>query len=197
MYIIVGLGNPGEEYVQTRHNVGFMVLDKLREKYGSRFKKGHGPYFQEKALLINKPVLLVKPATYMNLSGNAVRHIVDYYKITDFAKILIILDDFNIPFGSLRLKPNGSAGGQNGLNSIFQALHTRQIPRLRIGIGNSQVRPGSDAKSFVLSRFNKREQKELPEVIEWAANAAESFIEEGIEATMNQYNRNIFDNKKP
>ncbi len=174
-----------------------MVLDKLREKYGSRFKKGHGPYFQEKALLINKPVLLVKPATYMNLSGNAVRHIVDYYKITDFAKILIILDDFNIPFGSLRLKPNGSAGGQNGLNSIFQALHTRQIPRLRIGIGNSQVRPGSDAKSFVLSRFNKREQKELPEVIEWAANAAESFIEEGIEATMNQYNRNIFDNKKP
>jgi len=197
LYIIVGLGNPGEEYVQTRHNVGFMVLDKLREKYGSRFKKGHGPYFQEKALLINKPVLLVKPATYMNLSGNAVRHIVDYYKITDFAKILIILDDFNIPFGSLRLKPNGSAGGQNGLNSIFQALHTRQIPRLRIGIGNSQVRPGSDAKSFVLSRFNKREQKELPEVIEWAANAAESFIEEGIEATMNQYNRNIFDNKKP
>lgn len=196
MYIIVGLGNPGEEYVQTRHNVGFMVLDNLHEKYGSRFKKGRGPYFQEKVLLRKKPVLFVKPATYMNLSGNAVRHIVDYYKITDFAKILIILDDFNIPFGNLRLKPNGSAGGQNGLDSILQALHTRQIPRLRIGIGNSRAQPGSDAKSFVLSKFNKREQKELPEVIEWATNAAVSFVENGIDTTMNQYNRNIFDEEK-
>lgn len=197
MYIIIGLGNPGEEYAQTRHNVGFMVVDKLHEKYGRRFKKGRGPYFQEKVLLRNKPVLFVKPATYMNLSGNAVRHIVDYYKITDLGKLLIVLDDFNIPFGSLRLKPDGSAGGQNGLNSIFQALHTRQIPRLRIGIGNSRVQPGRDTKNFVLSTFNKSEQKKLPEVIDWAANAAESFIENGIDATMNQYNRNIFDEKKP
>ncbi len=193
MYIIIGLGNPGEEYAQTRHNVGFMVIDKLQAKYGSRFKKGRGAYFQEKILLKKMPVILAKPTTYMNLSGNAVRHIVDYYKINDLSKLLIVLDDFNIPFGSLRLKPNGSAGGQNGLNSIIQALGTQQIPRLRIGIGNNRIQSGRDTKNFVLSTFNKREQKKLSEVIDWAVSAAESFVTEGIDVTMNLYNRNIFD----
>ena len=189
MFVIAGLGNPGEQYKQTRHNVGFMVVDRLNEQFNGSFKKGKGSYFLSKVTVESYPALLVKPITYMNLSGQAIRQVIDFYKIEDLSKLLIIVDDFHLQFGTIRLRPSGSAAGQKGLISILQNLKTDQIARLRIGIGD-QFR---DAVSFVLNPFSKSEQKQLPDVIDWAASAAESFITRGIEKTMNTHNRNILD----
>ena len=190
MFIVVGLGNPGKEYQNTRHNVGFMVIDKLNERYRGTFTKSKSLYFSSKIAVANNAVLLVKPITFMNLSGRAVQHVVDYFKVEDFSQLLIVLDDFNLPFGTVRLKPSGSAGGQKGLASVLQTLQTNEIARLRIGIGNGF----QNATSHVLSTFNKQEQKSLDEIIDWAADSVESFVTKDIENTMNFYNRNILEN---
>lgn len=195
MYVIIGLGNPGERYLQTRHNIGFMVVDAMCDRWGGRFQKGKGSYFQTKITVNDSSVLLAKPTTYMNLSGLAVRHIVDFYKLSDYSKMLIVLDDFHLPFGAIRLKPEGSAGGQKGLKSIIETLHTRQIPRLRIGIGNNRLRAGEDASNFVLSTFSQQERKQLPDVIDWAVAAVTSFVSDDITIAMNQFNRNILDDE--
>lgn len=187
MFVIVGLGNPGDQYALTRHNIGFMAVEKVNERLQGTFKKGKGAYVYSKVRIGSHPVLLVKPTTYMNLSGQAVHQVVDYFKIQDLSKLLIVLDDFHLPFGTLRLKPSGSAGGQKGLQSILQALKTTHIARLRIGIGNGFT----DASAYVLSPFNRNEQKELPHILEWAADAIESFVAHGIEASMSQFNRNV------
>lgn len=189
MYLIIGLGNPGESYEQTRHNVGFMTVDKLNERYQGTFKKGKGAYVLSKVFINRTAVLLLKPLTYMNLSGQAVQHAARYFDITDLSRLLVILDDFHLPFGTVRLRPSGSAAGQKGLQSIINLMHTNQIPRLRIGIGNEF----KNASSFVLSAFNRREQKFLPEIIDHGANAAEQFIQAGIETTMAEFNRNLLD----
>lgn len=190
MFAIIGLGNPGKEYEQTRHNVGFMVVDRLNERFQGSFKKSKSLYFSSKISIKNLPVLLVKPVTYMNLSGQAVRHILDFFKIEDISKLLVVLDDFNLPLGTIRLKPSGSAGGQKGLQSIIRVLQTNEIARLRIGIGTEF----SDATSHVLSPFSRSEQKALPEIIDWAADSVESFILNGIDKTMSFYNRNLLEN---
>jgi PTH1 family peptidyl-tRNA hydrolase len=190
LFVVVGLGNPGKEYQNTRHNVGFMVIDKLNERYQGAFKKSKSQYFSSKISVANQPVLLIKPITFMNLSGRAVQHMVDYFKIEDLSQLLVVLDDFNLPFGAVRLKPSGSAGGQKGLASILQTLKTTEIARLRIGIGNTF----RDATSHVLSPFSQQEQKFLSEVIDWAADSVESFLTRGIEITMSYYNRNILEN---
>lgn len=190
MFAIIGLGNPGKEYKQTRHNIGYMVVEKLNERFQGSFKKNKSLYLSSKISIQNFPVLLVKPITYMNLSGRAVRHVVDYFKIEDLSKLLIVLDDFNLPLGTIRLKPSGSAGGQKGLQSIIQVLQTNEIARLRIGIG-TQFR---DATSHVLSPFSRSEQKVLPEIIDWAANSVESYILNGIDEAMSFYNRNLLEN---
>lgn len=190
MFAIIGLGNPGKEYEQTRHNVGFMVVDRLNERFRGSFKKSKSLYFSSKISLKNIPVLLVKPITYMNLSGQAVRRLVDYFKIEDLSKLLIVSDDFNLPLGTIRLRPSGSAGGQKGLQSIIQVLQTNEIARLRIGIGS----PFRDATSHVLSPFSRSEQKALPELIDWAADGVESFILSGIDIAMSIYNRNLLEN---
>lgn len=189
MHALIGLGNPGKNYENTRHNVGFMVLDKLANQYQGSFKKGKGPYVQTKIHIQGKPTLLIKPTTFMNLSGQAVRHVYDYYDFDSYSHLLIVIDEFNLPFGTLRLKPSGSAGGQKGLKSILQSLHTNEVPRMRIGIGNEFA----NASSYVLSPFSKKEQKELPLIIDTAADAAEHFVSRGIEDTMNSFNRNLLD----
>ena len=189
MFVIAGLGNPGDRYKQTRHNVGFMVIDRLNERFSGSFKKGKGAYFESKITINTHPVLLIKPITYMNLSGQAIQQVIGFYKIEDISGLLIVVDDFHIPFGTIRLKPSGSAAGQKGLKSILQILKTDQIARLRIGIGNQF----SEAVSHVLNPFNQNEQKHLPEVINWATDAAESFVTNGIEKTMNDFNRHILD----
>ncbi len=173
----------------TRHNVGFMVLDVLAKRWHTEFKQGKGKYLQASFHLEGEKVLLVKPLTFMNLSGQAVRAVIHYFNFTDLSRLLVICDDLNLPFGTIRLRRSGSDGGQKGLRSVIQELNTEEIPRLRIGIGNGF----SDAVRYVLSPFSKEEQKFLPEILNWAADAVEVFITEGIERAMSKFNRHIIE----
>ncbi len=189
LHFIIGLGNPGKEYQETRHNVGFMVLDELARRNQAAFRSAKYAAVQTKIHIDNKPVLLIKPTTYMNLSGTAVQALASFYKLDDYSTMLIVVDDFHLPFGTIRLRPDGSAAGQKGLKSIIENLKTQQIPRLRIGIGNSF----HSAVNHVLSPFSSSEKKDLPFVISFAADAAESFVVSGLGPTMNQFNKHILD----
>ena len=183
MRMVVGLGNPGREYKATRHNVGFMVVDELARRSGDvgfrrRFRAeiGEGRYRHGK-------LVLVKPQTYMNLSGNAVREAANWYHLP-LDQVLVIYDDLDLPFGSVRLRASGSAGGHNGMKSIVEQLRSREVPRLRVGIGRGRA----EAEDYVLSRFSKEQEKELPLLIPTAADAAGLWAEEGIIAAMNRFN---------
>ncbi len=190
MIIVFGLGNPGAEYEHTRHNIGFRVVDKLAERNSQKFTKGKGNYFQATFRLKNKKFLLIKPMTFMNESGRAVQQVCQFYKIQEFSNLLVVLDDINLPLGTIRLRPDGTDGGQKGLRSILQTMGTLRIPRLRIGIGF----PKGEARKYVLSKFSKSEQKFLPEIIDTAADAVESFGLQGLDVTMNQFNKQLFTN---
>jgi len=190
VHLIFGLGNPGEQYVKTRHNMGFMILDLISERFRVVFKKGEGSYSAASLRLRNHEVILVKPLTFMNLSGKAVKDALDYYHPEDLAKILVISDDINLPFGTIRLRPGGSDGGQKGLRSIIAEIERDDFPRLRAGIGDT----GTNLVDYVLSPFSREEQEELPGILDWAADAVESFILNGIDVTMSRYNRNIIEN---
>jgi len=179
--LIAGLGNPGREYQRTRHNVGFMVLDRLAadaqlpgdyaEKWGAAWAKS--------------AVMLVKPAPYRNRSGQPLSAIANFYKIAA-AEILVVLDDFALPLGRLRLRANGSSGGHNGLESIFEHFGTEEIPRLRVGIGGA---PSEGAVDYVLGRFFDEEKPVLDEVIKRAAAAAKCAVDKGLFAAMNIFNK--------
>ncbi len=183
MRIIVGLGNPGREYTGTRHNVGFMVVDELARRlavtgFRRRFRSELG-----EGKLDGEKVVLVRPQTYMNLSGGAVREVVNWYH-SPSDHILVVLDDLDLPFGSLRLRATGSAGGHNGLSSVIEQLGSNQIPRLKIGIGRGRL----PATAHVLARFTPEEQRELPDLVGRAADAVELWVQEGIVAAMNRFN---------
>jgi PTH1 family peptidyl-tRNA hydrolase len=186
MKIVAGLGNPGKDYARTRHNIGFMVLDRLRshltnvsERSRFRAQVGEGSRNGEK-------VILVAPQTYMNLSGHAVREIRSWFHASN-EDIIVVYDDMDLPFGTLRLRGNGTAGGHNGMTSIVEQLGTSEIPRLKVGIG----RPRSGAVGHVLSRFGPEEEKALPDLIEHAANAVLLWMDQGLIAAMNDVNRKI------
>ncbi len=187
MYLIVGLGNPGPQYADTRHNVGFMVIDELSRMLGLSFRLREGLFFEASTRWRQKTIVFVKPITYMNHSGEAVKRAVNRYQLGDYARMLIVLDDLQLPFGVLRLRPGGSDGGQKGLRSIINALGTQQIPRLRIGIGDHYT----DASQYVLSPFNSQEREQLPFLLEQAAEAVKVFIAHGIAAAMNRFNKNV------
>jgi PTH1 family peptidyl-tRNA hydrolase len=189
VYVIIGLGNPGKEYEFTRHSVGFMVLDVLKQRYGFAFKKAKGPYSIALNSIEKNRTVFIKPLTYMNESGRAVRAMLEYYKIEDLSKMLVISDDINLPFGTVRLRPSGSDGGQKGLRSIIDVLGSQEFPRLRVGIGNGF----SDAAQYVLSPFKKGESKDLPDILDWAADAVEFFIRNGIDSAMSKFNRNLLE----
>lgn len=183
-YLIVGLGNIGPEYENTRHNIGFMVLD--------AFAKASNTFFQDKRYgfvaetrLKNKSLLLLKPSTFMNLSGNAVRYWLQKEKIP-IDNLLVIVDDLALPFGTIRLKSKGSDGGHNGLKHIQEVLGTQQYTRLRFGIGNGF--PRGAQIDYVLSDFTDEEKKLLPERIETACEAIRTFCLSGIDIAMNLYN---------
>lgn len=186
MYLIIGLGNPGLTYKHTRHNVGFMVLDVLGKKYQVKFNRDSGPSRTAKFTLVKQSVLMAKPYTFMNLSGKAVKALTEKYRIKNLSKILVICDDINLPFGVLRMRASGSAGGQKGLVSIISQLSTAEFPRLRIGIGNHF----SDAADYVLSPFSEKELQDLSLILHTAAEAVESFIVNDLHSTMSRYNRN-------
>ena len=187
-FLIVGLGNPGKKYQKTRHNVGFMVVDFLAGRFNESFYKFQNDGWIAFVTYNDFEVILLKPVTYMNLSGVAVAAGISKYNVA-LANLLIICDDINLTFGTIRLRPKGSDGGQKGLRSIIQKLGTQQFARLRIGIGNHF----EDAANYVLSAFNKAEQKELSIIMHSAGEAALSFIHEGVELTMSRFNRSYLE----
>lgn len=184
-YLIVGLGNIGAEYADTRHNIGFMVADHLAEELGLAFQqKRYGDVAEGR--LKNKQVVLLKPSTYMNLSGNALRYWLKEAGVP-LENLLVIVDEIALPFGSLRMNLKGSAGGHNGLKHIEATLGTQQYTRLRCGIGSDYPRGGQVA--YVISPFTEEEQKELPTICKGASEMAKSFCLAGVEITMTQFNK--------
>ncbi len=181
--LIVGLGNPGRDYADTRHNVGFMVLDRLAALAKATFRM-EKKWQAEVASLGD--VWLCKPQTYMNLSGESVGALGHFYKIEP-ARVLVVLDDMALPLGRLRLRESGSAGGHNGLTSVIEHLGTQAIPRLRVGIGSAQ--PGG-ATGHVLGRFAPAERPALDEAIARATESIEFAQQQGLAAAMNRFNQN-------
>lgn len=184
MKVVVGLGNPGKEYARTRHNIGFMVLHRLRQDLTNPTERSRFKSNLVEGTLGGEKVVLVAPQTYMNLSGHAVREVRNWYRLP-IEDMIVVLDDMDIPFGTLRLRASGSAGGHNGLQSIIEQLGTKDVARLRVGIG----RPRSEAVGHVLSRFGPEEEAALPELIDRAAGAVKLWIERGVIAAMNEVNR--------
>ncbi|MGB5204376.1 aminoacyl-tRNA hydrolase [Eudoraea sp.] len=183
-YLLIGLGNIGDEYADTRHNIGFQVLNKLSEKQKFSFetqKLGDLGSFKIKG----RSVLCLKPSTYMNLSGKSVKYWMEKEKIP-LENILVITDDLNLPFGTLRLKTKGSDGGHNGLKDIQNSLQTVNYNRLRIGVG-SEFNKGRQV-DYVLGKWNDEEKQALPERLERAAELIASFVLAGVKITMNEYN---------
>jgi PTH1 family peptidyl-tRNA hydrolase len=195
---IVGLGNPGNRYRFTRHNIGFLAIEFLIDKFKAKHFKSNSLYECYQISLAEDLLLLVMPQTYMNNSGIAVREIHQQYNLTT-ADLLILYDDFQIPFGTLRLRPKGSDGGHNGLASIIYHLENDLLPRLRIGVGGKTLPNEHSQESmadYVLSRFDTDEEKLLPHLLNYTHDACISWVEAGIQKTMNQYNRNFFTSAK-
>jgi PTH1 family peptidyl-tRNA hydrolase len=189
MKLISGLGNPGKEYNRTRHNLGFMVLTELAKKHNialkqrSRFKALSG-----EGLIEGNNCYIAMPQTYMNLSGHSLRLIVRWLKI-EFNDILLVVDDISLPFGDIRLKPKGSAAGHKGLKSVIDCLAGNDFARLKIGImGGEEIK---NLSSYVLDNLTKQEEKALPEILKRAVSACECWVKEGIDVTMNRYNKSI------
>ena len=183
MKLIVGLGNPGDEYRETRHNVGFMVVDTIAKRHGLDWRT-RGSMAFAKRFGANK-FLLAKPQTFMNLSGFAVADFAAYYNV-DLGDVLVVVDEVDLPLGRLRARARGSAGTHNGMKSIVEQLGTTDFARLRVGTGRGDRR--RDLADYVLARFEPAERAALDEVITRAADAAELFAVEGIEKVMNRYN---------
>lgn len=186
-YLIVGLGNPTAKYERTRHNAGFMCVDRIATKYKTEVgKKKKNALVGEVAIGENR-CLLVKPLTFMNLSGTAVAEIASFYKIPA-ERILVIFDDTSFDIGVMRIKRNGSDGGHNGIKSIIGCLNSEGFPRLKIGIGK-RPNPQFDLADWVLSRFNNAEMESLSKVLDDAVTAVETIVLNGIDDAMNKYNR--------
>lgn len=184
MRLIVGLGNPGREYEASRHNVGFRCLDELAARHHIDLSRRAFKSLVGSGDIAGERVILAKPQTYMNLSGEAVAPLARYYGIP-LEHLLVIYDDMDLPLGRIRLRERGSSGGHNGLNSIIAHVGSDQFPRLRIGIG----RPlRATARDFVLSRFDKEEEAIAEESVKRAADAVEMVLREGIAAAMNTFN---------
>ena len=189
MKIVVGLGNPGLKYEFTRHNIGFRIVDSLAQDIEIEFKKVKSYYsLISRGMINNHKVMLIKPQTFMNLSGRAVSKVVSYYKIP-LRDLLIVYDDLNLELGKIRIRKKGSAGGHKGIESIMQYLHSEDIPRLRIGIGNPSANFNFDCVSYVLSNFNSDEKDKTKEVIQLSTEAIKTVIEDGFEKAMRKYNR--------
>jgi len=191
--IVVGLGNPGLKYEFTRHNIGFRVVDSLAQTIEIEFKKVRSYYsLISRGMIDNHKLMLVKPQTFMNLSGRAVSKIVSYYKIP-LQDLLIVYDDLNLELGQIKIRKKGSTGGHKGMESIMQYLHSEEIPRLRIGIGNLSVNFNFDCVSYVLSNFNDDEEDKIKETIKLSTEAIKTVIEDDFEKAMRKYNRKLIE----
>jgi len=185
--LIVGLGNPGIQYQFTAHNLGFLTVDRLAERWNVAVDNRHCRAMTGRTQVGSEEVLLAKPETYMNLSGLAVRELVQEYEINPQSDLLVIYDELDLPFGSVRIRTRGSSAGHNGMVSIINALSTQEIPRVRLGIApDHAVRDGA---GYVLAPFKRSQYKAVDELLDTAADAVESVLHDGIQAAMNRFNR--------
>lgn len=187
MFIIVGLGNPTSQYAGTRHNIGFDVIHYLSEKYQIPLDFNKHKAICGKGYIEGQKVILAQPQTYMNLSGESVRELVDYYKIDPKEELVVIYDDISLDVGQLRIRGKGSAGGHNGIKSILSHLGDQVFPRIKVGVGDKPK--GWDLADYVLGHFSKEEAEQVEKGIEQAAEAVKVIMAEGINQAMNQYNK--------
>lgn len=184
-YLIIGLGNPGREYKDTRHNIGFMLIDHLAGRIGARGMKVQSKAIVTSGVHDEHKLILAKPQTYMNLSGQSVQGLLHFYKIP-LENLIVAHDDLDIPFGAIRIRPTGGPGGQRGMANTIELLGTKDFPRLRLGIGRPPGR--MEPKDYVLQNFSKDEVKILPEILSQASDAALEFVMNGLNAAMNKFN---------
>lgn len=189
MFIIAGLGNPKKEYDNTRHNIGFALIDALADKYGISVMDIKNKAMTGKGIINGHKVILAKPLTFMNLSGESIRPLTDYYKIDVAAELIVIFDDISLPPGQIRIRKRGSAGGHNGLKNIIGQLGSEEFQRIRIGVGEKPK--GYDLADYVLGHFSKEEQPLMKEGIDKAVEALEMMLEGDVERAMNEFNRKV------
>src|SRR6185436_2716441 len=187
-FLLIGLGNPGREYKDTRHNFGFMLIDRIAVRLNAR-----GMKVQSKAIVMNttheeRKLILAKPQTFMNLSGQSVQGLVHFYKIP-LTNVMILSDDLDIPFGTVRIRASGGPGGQRGLSSILEKLGTKDVPRMRLGIGRPPGR--MDPAAYVLQNFSRDDLQDISEILDRAADAVLAFVAHGLNKAMNEFNGDV------
>lgn len=186
MYIIAGLGNPGKKYEKTRHNAGFDGIDALADKYNISVSENKGKALVGSGVINGQKVLLVKPQTFMNLSGTSIRELVNFYKIDAEEEFLVLFDDISLPPGEIRIRTKGSAGGHNGIKNIIEQMGTQNFSRIKIGVGE---KPSNwDLADYVLSRPNKEEEEAMQEGIKQAVEAVALMLEGNTDQAMNRFN---------
>jgi PTH1 family peptidyl-tRNA hydrolase len=187
-YLLIGLGNPGREYRDNRHNVGFMLIDCLIVRLNARGMKVQSKAIVTSATYEDRKLILAKPQTYMNLSGQSAQGLLNFYKLP-IENMLVAHDDLDLPFGTIRIRPGGGPGGQRGMASTIEQLGTKDFPRLRIGIGRPPGR--MDPAAYVLQNFSREEMKVLSEIVDRAADAALTFVVDGLNKAMNKFNGSV------
>ena len=186
MYIIAGLGNPGKKYEHTRHNVGFDVMDVLAEKYNIRMDEKKYKAICGKGMIGSEKVVLVKPQTFMNLSGESIAEAVNFYKVDPASELLVIFDDISLAPGRIRIRKKGSAGGHNGIKNIILHLGTEVFPRIKVGVGEKPK--GWDLADYVLGRYSAEDRKIIDEAQKEAADAVKLMVTDDVRGAMNRYN---------
>lgn len=186
MYVIAGLGNPTKQYENTRHNAGFCVIDYLSEKYQIPVKQAGYKALYGSGYIEGQKVILLKPQTFMNLSGESVRAVMDFYKIDPEEELIVVYDDISLDPGQLRVRGKGTAGGHNGIKNILLHTGSQKFPRVRVGVG--QKPEGYDLADYVLGHFSKEDQKTMEKAFKEAGNAAVTIMTEGLDAAMNRFN---------
>jgi len=186
MFLVAGLGNPGEQYAATPHNLGFLVVERLAARHAIRMTRKECQALLGQGTIGGKPVLLAKPQTFMNLSGVAVKPLMERHEIAP-SELILVYDELDLPWGTLRIRPKGSAAGHNGAKDVIEKLGTQEFPRVRLGVHPGH--PLASGADYLLSRFSRQQNETLDEFIDLAADATESIIAEGAELSMTRFNR--------
>lgn len=186
-FLLIGLGNPGREYQNNRHNYGFMLIDRIAVRLNARGMKVQSKAIVTDAIYEDRKLILAKPQTYMNLSGQSVQGLVNFYKLP-LTNVMILSDDLDLPFGTIRIRASGGPGGQRGLSNILERLGTKDVPRLRLGIGRPPGR--MDPAYYVLQNFSRDDLRSISEILDRAADAALEYVKNGLDAAMNKFNGN-------
>lgn len=187
-FLLIGLGNPGREYRDTRHNFGFMLIDRIAVRLNARGMKVQSKAIVTNAMYEDRKLILAKPQTYMNLSGQSVQGLVHFYKIP-LTNMMVLSDDLDIPFGTIRIRAAGGPGGQRGLSSVIESLGTKDFPRLRLGIGRPPGR--MDPANFILQNFSRDEMKSISGILDAGADATLEFVSKDLNAAMNKFNGDV------